>query len=110
MQQWNDLNLALSSSTLQKLQPSVLTNIEFVAIPNPEKLFITMALNFLGATSKNFLIAMVLKDSPQLLKTHMQTLSLRNYMFLWENNFTVSHLQVKIVTKILLTSSKPPPF
>ena len=36
---------------------------------DPEKSFVRIALNFSGTTSKNFLIFMVLKDSPQWLKT-----------------------------------------
>ena len=65
MQQLDGPNLALSSTTLQKLLPSVSMNIGFVTIHNPEKLFMTMALNFLGTAFKNFLIAMALKDSPK---------------------------------------------
>ena len=77
----------------------------FDAIHDPEKLFMLTALNFSVTTSKNFLIANI-KGQLIMVKTHKQTLSLRDYMVLWEINFATAHLQVKTGVKILTTSSK----
>ena len=109
-QQLDGPNLVLSLTTPQKLLPSDSTNIGFLISHDQEKLFMTMALNLLDTTFKNFLKAMASKDWPQWSKTFKQILSSREYMVLWEISIAVLNWQLKTGRKILTTLSQLTPF